>query len=427
MMHAANHNLMPDADHPLRRIPGSQPRIALYSHDGDGLGHVRRNLLIARSLSRTGARPVILMLSGVHEAAAFSMPAGVDCLTLPSLGKDATGKYQTRSLGVPMRDLIDLRSRTIAAALQSFRPDVLIVDKVPLGAMQELAPLLQSRQAGSPMRLVLGLREVLDDADSVRREWRDGGYEAAVRQFYHRIWVYGDPKVFDPIAEYGFSPDIADRVRYTGYLDPFDAEAGIAAPKPHDLAMITGAAGDLSRVALCVVGGGRDGFPLAEAFLRADLPADTAGVLVTGPLMPLDERAALQRLAARSRRHAIHEFVTDPTPFMRRADRIIAMGGYNTMCEIASLGKPALIVPRVTPRTEQLIRAQRFARLGVSHVLHPDRLSPDALASWLSGSVSDLVPARSAFDFEGVRRLPALLDEAMTAALHDREACHAAG
>ena len=37
----------------------------------------------------------------------------------------------------------------------------------------------------------------------------------------------------------------------------------------------------------------------------------------------------------------------------------MAMGGYNTFCEILSLDKPALIVPRKTPRLEQSIRADQ--------------------------------------------------------------------
>jgi predicted glycosyltransferase len=54
---------------------------------------------------------------------------------------------------------------------------------------------------------------------------------------------------------------------------------------------------------------------------------------------------------------------------MARAAGIVAMGGYNTFCEILSFDKPALIVPRTKPRLEQLIRAQRAAELGLVAVL----------------------------------------------------------
>jgi predicted glycosyltransferase len=36
-------------------------RIALYSHDAQGLGHLRRNLAIAEAVSRTPGRAVLLL------------------------------------------------------------------------------------------------------------------------------------------------------------------------------------------------------------------------------------------------------------------------------------------------------------------------------------------------------------------------------
>ena len=47
------------------------------------------------------------------------------------------------------------------------------------------------------------------------------------------------------------------------------------------------------------------------------------------------------------------------------------MGGYNTFCEILTLDKPALIIPRSVPRQEQLIRAERAVRLGLVTMLDP--------------------------------------------------------
>src|SRR5262245_34182500 len=48
------------------------------------------------------------------------------------------------------------------------------------------------------------------------------------------------------------------------------------------------------------------------------------------------------------------------------------MGGYNTFCEVLSLNKRALIVPRTEPRLEQFIRAQRAAELGLVSMLSDD-------------------------------------------------------
>jgi predicted glycosyltransferase len=407
----------------LRPVTGNgvrRPRIALYSHDTQGLGHIRRNILISRALCNGGETPVILLLSGLREAAAFAMPNGVDCVTLPSLGKGVDGQYFPRSLALPMADLIDVRSRAITAVLRSFDPDVMIVDKAPRGIFDELKPgleLLRSRDR----HIVLGLREILDSPDAVRQEWTDGKYEAAIRAYYDQIWIYGDRDVYDTVSEYDFAPDIAARTRYTGYLNPLDSDEDRPAGGPDPLAGLRHDDGPLD---LCVVGGGRDGVPLAEAFLQCRLPG--AGVLVTGPLMPAENRQRLQKLAADRPSVRVLEFVTDPCPLFERADRVIAMGGYNTICEIMAFRKKALIVPRVEPRTEQLIRAECFSRRGLLDMLHPDDLSPSALSSWIASTDGQPSVAQPAIDLGGVARLPALLDDILGVHRPETEPIHAA-
>src|SRR5687767_4439403 len=195
------------------------PRVALYSHDALGIGHLRRNLLIAGSLAGADGGASVLMLAGVPEATAFHIPPRVDVLTLPALRKMAEGGYEPRRLGISADNLLGLRANALRAALESFEPDVLIVDKLPLGVAGELRPTLESLSARGRTRCVLGLRDVLDDPARVRLEWAHRGYEAAVDRFYEAVWVYGDARVYDPVREYGFGQALARKVRYTGYLE----------------------------------------------------------------------------------------------------------------------------------------------------------------------------------------------------------------
>ena len=57
---------------------------------------------------------------------------------------------------------------------------------------------------------------------------------------------------------------------------------------------------------------------------------------------------------------------------MQDAAAVVGMGGYNTFCEILSFDQRALIVPRVRPRHEQLIRARRAMELGIVEMLEPE-------------------------------------------------------
>jgi predicted glycosyltransferase len=408
------------ASQPIHRLPHC--RIAMYSHDTMGIGHVRRNLLIAQTLVCSCRSVSILLIAGAREASVFAMPPGVDCLTLPSLCKDARGSYEARRLSMGLEELIALRSRAIAAALDAFEPDALIVDKVPRGALDELEPALDALLQRGRTCCVLGLREVLDEPTTVRKEWDEAANEDAIRTYYDAVWVYGDPLVYDPVEEYRLAADVAAKVRYTGYFDQrrrlkFVADSTV--DPLQDLALPPG------RLVLGMVGGGEDGTCLAEALARADVPAGTNVVLITGPFMPTAAQARLRRQAARSRSLRVLNFLSEPDMLLRRADAVIAMGGYNTVSEILSFEKPSLLVPRVKPRQEQLIRAQRLRELGLVDMLHPDDVSPAALSAWLANTSRSRPHARRRLDFNGLSRLPHLLDRLLLSA--DPKTAHEEG
>ena len=389
--------------------PSRNLRIALYSHDTLGLGHIRRNVLIARTIAQSPVPASILLIAGAREASAFSLAEGVDCLALPALCKEADGEYQTRSLDVPLEKLVEIRTATITAAMEAFNPDVFLVDKVARGALRELEPALDMLRERGQARCVLGLRDVLDEPAATRREWRDRATEEAIRDYYDAVWIYGDARVFDQVREYGLSAEVAAKVSYTGY---------VARPKRIKFSDIDGAelmpiVGDSERLFLCLVGGGQDGPPLAEAFAQVDFPKGTRGVILTGPFMPLDVLERLYRLTHNRPQLRVIKFVTDPDILLSLADRVVAMGGYNTVCEVLSFEKPALIVPRIKPRQEQLIRARRLKDLGLVDMLHPDDLCPEALAEWLA---RDIEPPRSIqhrVNVNGAANLPRLLDDVL--------------
>ena len=104
---------------------------------------MRRNLLLAQALRGSRLHAVVLMIAGAREASVLTGAGGVDCVALPSLLKDADGRYHPRHLDVSLPELVALRANTAGAALNAFDPDVLIVDNVPRGAVRELDPVLE--------------------------------------------------------------------------------------------------------------------------------------------------------------------------------------------------------------------------------------------------------------------------------------------
>ena len=390
---------------------GQRARIALYSPGIVGLGHLRRNLLIAQVLAESHLRAVNLMVTEAREASAFvnCMPTGVDCMTLPGLSKGIDGVCKARYLDLPLKEVISLRGRTIRAALKEFKPDLLLVDNLPRGAFRELDPALKQLKAIGETRVVLGLRDVLDEPWSVHRDWFRWKFEEAINEYYDAIWVYGDPAIYNMIDEYRFPPTISSKIRFVGYLDQ-RKRVGFASDDVPDL--IESGQVPNGRLMLCLLGGGQDGDRLAEAFSEAELPENAYGVIVTGPFMSAQTQRRLQERSLDNPRLRVLNFIKEPTMLVQRAERVIAMGGYNTVCEVLSFEKRSLIVPRVKPRREQIIRAERLRDLGLIDMLEVDRFNPQALTEWMA---RDLPPLHlnGRLNLNGLERLPELADEVL--------------
>jgi predicted glycosyltransferase len=376
-----------------------------------GLGHARRNLTIARALAGPETRANVLMITGANVVSSLAMPRGVDCLTLPAIHKGSDGQYQSRSLDLPLGELTSTRSKTIRGALDAYDPDVLIVDNVPRGANAELDETLRFLHARGSTHCVLGLRDVLDSPETVAREWQQRRNEEWIERYYDAVWVYGDPNVLDPVQEYGFSKEIAARLQFTGYLDRnlnvlSDTGCGSS---------LAGVDLPLGEILLCLAGGGQDGCTLARTVCEATLPTGMDAVILTGPFMPLNVRQRLRAYAVAKPHLQVLEFHPEPVQLMMHADRIISMGGYNTISEILSLQKRALVVPRIVPRREQLIRAERLETLGLLDVIHPELLTPEAITRWVTKDASPIPCASELINFNGLSRLSTLLEELVRA------------
>lgn len=389
--------LRPSAE--LGRIAVEPMRIVLYSHDSVGLGHVRRNLALAYALNNqlpglTG-RPVTgILITGTSHAPGFQAPDGWDWVLLPGVGKGPDG-YQPRNLALPMTELVTMRAKLLQAVLSGFCPDLIIVDRHATGVHRELESALRHARAAGPVRVVLGLREVLDAPEAAFSEWARSGGPRVVQDLFDAIWVYGDPAVHDPVETGEIPFSLRKLIRYTGYL---------AAGRPS----VSGTSCMPGPYFMTTVGGGSDGHALARAALAAPVPEGLGHLVVAGPQMPPQELMDLQRHAGPG--VTVVPAVDDIVFHIRHAAAVIAMGGYNTVCEIMSTNVPALIVPRIQSRAEQRIRASSLAKAGFLDQHEIGTLTPEFLADWLATRLGTTVDRRQVV-LDGLIRVPQLAAE----------------
>lgn len=358
-------------------------RFLLYCHDTFGLGHFRRTLSLAKYFTTILPGAEALIVTGSPLAHAFELPPRVDYIKLPAVTKRSDGTYAAQSLTLEVTAMRDLRAALLRETAQAYQPDVFLVDHAPLGMKREVLPTLTFLRTTHPSCLcVLGLRDILDANHLVRYNWTQEGVYGALEQLYHLILVYGTQEFFDIVTEYGLSPAVAKRVRFCGYLDrlktAFSQSAATHTDLRRELAPYT------DRLVVLTAGGGGDGFPLMQAYLlglgRLEKPTFTS-VLVTGPLMEANELRILCELAATlpAGTVRIESFLPNPLLLFAAADLVVSMAGYNTVCELLALGQRTLLVPRFTPRKEQLVRATLLAERGLVHMLHPEHLTPERL------------------------------------------------
>jgi len=326
------------------------------------LGHLSRCRTIAHSLVARRKGLSVLILSGSPIIGSFEFRTRVDFVRVPGVIKLRNGEYSSLSLHMDIREVMDLRASIIQHTARAFRPDVFIVDKEPLGLRGEIADTLRMLSA-SGTRLVLGLRDVMDDPGLLAAEWNLKNPIPALRDLYDEIWVYGLSQLYRPLAGIDLPSSVASKIRYTGYLRR-------TLPKLRGEHRAIGIFNE--PYILVTTGGGGDGTDLIHWVLRAyetDRNIPFPAVLLLGPFMPARFREAFHARAARLDNVMATTFDTHVEALMERAVGVVAMGGYNTFCEVLSFDKRALLLPRREPRLEQLVRATRAAEIGLVRVL----------------------------------------------------------
>jgi predicted glycosyltransferase len=378
-------------------------RLMVYSHDAFGLGNIRRMLAICEYLLQEIPELSILLLSGSPMLQGFRLPKRLDYIKLPCVNRGETGEITAKYLGMNIEDAVRLRSHLILSAAINFQPDLFLVDKKAYGIKNELTLTVRYLHKTLPKtKLVLLLRDILDTPEKTIREWKENGYYAAIEKYYNLLLVVGTPNVLDFRKEYQLPQKIADKVRFCGYLrrpSGYKNKATIRQELQLQAA---------EKLVLVTPGGGEDGYQLVDAYLKGLQGLANQdrikSLIICGPEMPNTQKQALEELATSIPQVQMADFTEDLMSYMEAADAVVSMGGYNTICEILSAGKPAVIVPRIKPSQEQLMRCQRMEKQALFTTIHPDNLTPELLIERLIYVLEQPVKNHSV-DLDGLAKI----------------------
>jgi len=362
---------------------GSVIRVLIYSQDGFGLGHLRRNLNICLQIKRRRPQASCLIIADSPAAPFFKLPSNCDFIKIPTIVKVDTGIWRPDRLPMNYRELLTIRSEIIQNVALSFRPDIFLVDHMPHGALGELARPLQMIKRYCPhTKIILGLRDILGAPEVINKQWQNEGAFEATEVYYDGICAYGCADVFDLTTEYQFPAAVAAKTRYCGYVcresDNTASNGGTLSrffeKESEPFILVTG-------------GGGSDASYFMDKFIDAarllSSQVSFNAMISTGPFMH-KEQYKLLRQKTRGLPVVITRLGQDSIRFLKRADLVISMAGYNTVSEIMHFRKKAIIIPRPGPSAEQIMRCRIMSGRGLFSVVHSRDLAAETFAEFIS-------------------------------------------
>lgn len=379
--------------------------VLLYVQHLLGIGHLRRASVLAAGLRRAGL--TVVLVTGGPPVPTLQLDADLVVQLPPVRALDETFALVDAD-GAALAETAKAARRDILLdTLARWRPRCLLIELFPFGRRQmrfELLPLLEAAREMTPRPVVAtSLRDILNRPSNAEKlAWM---LETFARHFNFAL-VHGDPAFLPLEASFPPAAAIAERLRYSGYVV---AEIAEEALDPN--------AG--SGEVLVSAGGGAVGRPLAEAALGAralsTLAAKPWRVLV-GHNLAEAEFAALRERAAKSERGGItvERARPDFLALLARCRLSISQAGYNTMMEVLSLARPAVVVPFAAGgETEQSQRAEALAAKGLLEVVAEADLTPASLAAAVDRAAARRPEQSQDLDLGGAATSAAILRRAL--------------
>ncbi|MHA1113209.1 MAG: glycosyltransferase family protein, partial [Alphaproteobacteria bacterium] len=341
-------------------------RVFFYVQHLLGIGHLKRAATLTRAM-RADGMAATLVTGGAPVRGLDT--GGADILQLPWIrAVDKYFKVLVDETGTEIDEAFKAaREAQLLAAFDEIRPDVVLIELFPFGRRQlrhELLPLLDAARARASRPAILcSVRDILVQSPKPERVEE---MLAWARTYFDGVLVHGDPDLIPFEATFPLASRISDLIRYTGYVVDRRAAQG-------------GGAGTEGRGEVIVsTGGGAVSEPLLAAALPAralSRAADLPWRVLVGDNLFEDRFNALRAEAPPGM--IVERARPDFTRLIAGCALSVSQGGYNTVLEVLSAGRRAVVVPYAGGlETEQTLRARLLAERGLIHQVAEDGLDP---------------------------------------------------
>ncbi|MCB0265534.1 MAG: DUF2334 domain-containing protein [Calditrichaeota bacterium] len=339
-----------------------------------GMGHLVRSLTLAKTLAK---RFRVVLLNGGELPEGMTFPSELDVIHLPPIGQLIDHSLYSIDTEITLEQAQEIRLHQIMKIFNEIHPDVLFIELFPFGRkkfVNELLPLLEAANAlgkNAPIT-ACSLRDILV-GNRKDQEQHENRAALLANRYFDAVLSHADPD-FAQLEE-TFQPQIPLKtpVFYTGFVLPKQEI------QPVDFSEIK-----ISKTLVVSAGGGRFGY---DIFRNAATIAPALGEhfglkvkIITGPFLPDDEFVALKKQSAEIANLEVIKFVPNLHKELCAARASISQCGYNTTMDLLQSKVPSLVIPfSEGEEDEQLIRAQRLAKLGQLQYLIPQNLTPESL------------------------------------------------
>lgn len=373
-----------------------KPKVLIYVQDSWGLGHIQRASRLARTLEQDAD---CLILCG-HREAGWVVSEGCEYIRIPSLNvplsKASGGVFWGRrsQLKMPLESAIRVRRELIRSAIDTFAPDVIIVENRPLGMSDELSGILERTDA---VKFFL-TRGIMTHPSRVRSSFLSEVQEQALRAVFDKIIVVADRRIWDVAREYDLDPEIAAKLQYVGYLsEPVDAT---------QIQRLRAARGvrDDTRWIVCSAGGGALGERLIEEFkVVAATLSNVVIDVIQGPHSLLPWQAPLTSIIEETwgRLHQECRLL----PLLHAAADLVVCPGGSSLIEVMEGGAPIITISVQPDKDDDqgLLSSRLAQHYPIAIIKAYENLGP-AVAAELGRPLSK-APIRQtrALDFDGLR------------------------